>query len=140
MVPPANTTGIITFSADSNLAIVETNHYNPITIIDITTYEVVNTISINDIILEAHFQDANNSLLVVFCQNAFIVVDLIRNKQFSMPPILATSYAADQNNNIFTCVNNNLVQQAVEFTRTIDESAFYMPIELPSTEESIFDF
>ena len=107
------------------MAIIETDHYNPIQIINLTTFQVINTIPVNDVILEAYFLDSTNTIVVVFCLNSFVVANLTSNKQYILPPISATSYAGDLDGSLFTCHNDVLHQISLTFTETFDESQFY---------------
>ena len=98
------------------LAIIETDHYNPIQIMNLSTQQIINTIPVNDIIKEAYFFDLDSTIVVVFGQNSFVMANLTSNQQYSMPPITATSYAADQNGSIFTCHNNMIFQYGLNIT------------------------
>ena len=79
--PPANTTNKITFSNDTNLILIETDHYNPIQIMNLSTFQIIQTIPVNDVIKDAYFFDVENTMVVVFGQNSFVVANLTSNKQ-----------------------------------------------------------
>ena len=50
VAPPANVTQSVAFSWNSKKAIIETDHYNPVNIIDLTTYSVIHSIWVYDTI------------------------------------------------------------------------------------------
>lgn len=81
--------------------------------------------------MEAHFVDNTNTLLIVFCPDATIYVDLSNgNKQYSTYPIAGVDYASDQANSIFTCEANQLTQveivtDLVELLRHLKLNSFY---------------
>ena len=87
---------------------------------NLSNFQITNTIPVNDVIKEAYFFDASNTIVVVFGQNSFVVANLTSNKQYSMPALAATSYSADQDGSIFTCYNDMLYQQGINFTETIE--------------------
>lgn len=110
-------TGQITFSQDSTLAIIETDNFNPIKVLNLTDYVVVHSVSINDTIHSAHFLDSSNTMMIVFGQSSTVIVNLTSNSFYFVPPIVATSYTTDRvNNSIFTCSNNVLEQLEVNFS------------------------
>ena len=113
-------TAKITFSSDSSLAIIETDSINPIHIMELSTFQIIKTVQIIDTISEAHFLDASNEVIVVFGSAATYVADIIEGRKYSIPPFSATYLAADQDNNIFTCINSSLIQQRMTFVRNID--------------------
>ena len=96
----------MTFSSDSELMIIETDHFNPIIIINLVSFQVVHNISVLKIIKRAYFLDSTNTLVAIICSDAFIIADLSNNQLYAMPPFTATSYSADQNSSLFTCYNN----------------------------------
>ena len=87
---------------------------------NLSTFQVVHTIPVDDLIKEAYFFDVSNTIVVVFGESSFVVANLTSNRQYSMPPLAATSYSADQNGSIFTCHNDVLYQQGMNFTETIE--------------------
>lgn len=64
VAPTSSVTGKVTFSQDSTLAILETDSFNPIIILNITGSAniVTNSITINDIIYEVDFYDSSNTI------------------------------------------------------------------------------
>ena len=50
VAPPANVTQSIAFSRNSLVAIIETDHYNPVKILDLTTFSVLHSIWVYDTI------------------------------------------------------------------------------------------
>ena len=50
VAPPANVTQSVAFSWNSQRAIIETDHYNPVNILDLTTYSVLHSIWVYDTI------------------------------------------------------------------------------------------
>jgi hypothetical protein len=83
--PPVSATAAfsyITFSADSELAVIETDAYNPIQIINLTSLKVIKEVSISETILYASFLNSSNAELVVVCPTAIIVVDLSTLKSY----------------------------------------------------------
>ena len=103
--PNSLSTNTITFSQDSGYAVIETDNFNPIVILDLSNLTVVKNITVQDTINEAFFLDSMANILVVSGQNALIFVNLTSNEQFSTPPLRGLS-ANDQQNNIFSCYNN----------------------------------
>ena len=83
---------------------------------NLSTFQIDNTIFINDIIHKAYFLDDTNTLIAVFCQHSFIIADITTNRTYSMPPIPFTSVSADHNSSIFTCVNNAIKHDRISFT------------------------
>ena len=83
-------TGEITFSQDSNLAIIETDDRNPIQVLNLANYAVVYSVSINDTIHSAHFLDSANTMMIVFGQSSTVIVNLTSNILYTIPPIVAT--------------------------------------------------
>jgi hypothetical protein len=75
-----------------------------------TSFTTEKTFGINDTIHEVHFLDTANTLVLAFCQNALIVVNLTSGTQYSMPPINAASYDVDDSYNIYYCLANTLTQ------------------------------
>ena len=74
-----NTTNKISISRDSSLAIIETDHYNPIYVVDLTTYEIRYSVSSNQVIHEVNFLDTDKTVLVVFGSSSLVFVDLLTN-------------------------------------------------------------
>lgn len=95
--PNSSVTNTITFSFDSLLAIIETDHFNPVIVLNLTdsNFTIAYSIVINDVIIEAHFLDSSNTVLILFCLNSVTYVDLITNEQFITAKIIATVYDAD---------------------------------------------
>lgn len=107
VTPASGATGKITFSSDSSLALLETDSANELLILSMSNYSVVNSVSVLDTIIEAHFLDSTNTLVIIFCPSATIYVNLSNgNKQYSTSPIVAVDYASDQNSSIFICESN----------------------------------
>ena len=107
----AGTTDKITFSQDSTLAIIETDAVNPIAILDLNTFQVVNTILILETISSAHFLNPNSNIVVVFGILNTVFVNLFDSAQYSLPitdTIIGTDLTTDRNYQIFTCLNNSL--------------------------------
>jgi hypothetical protein len=118
VVPPVKTTGKVAFSGNSRFAAIETDHYNPIVIIDLNDYSIISKVSINDTVTEVFF--LQEDVLIVFCPSSTFIVDLSNsNKQYGIPTILGTTYGFDFDNNIFTCRNNVLRQVRVIFKRNV---------------------
>ena len=113
-------TAKITFSSDSSLAIIKTDSINPIQIMELSTFQIVKTVQIADTISEAHFLDSSNEVVVVFGSTATYVADLLERRQYELPFFPTTSLAADQDNNIFTCINSSLTQKRITFVRNAD--------------------
>ena len=82
----------ISFSQDSNFAIIETNGINPVIIKHLPNIggPLESSIGIADNIASAHFLDASNTLLIVFGQAQTHIVNLTSNVIYSFSPIVAT--------------------------------------------------
>ena len=126
-INPANTPGVtgstqmITFSQDSAFAIIETDTYNPIVIMNLTNFQVEYSISINQVINKVHFINGSNTHIIVFGVNSTILVDLTNGNQYALPLIPAVDSDVDYNNSIFTCHGNTM--------RQINISEEYVPSE-----------
>lgn len=126
-INPTNTPGVtgstqmITFSQDSAFAIIETDTYNPIVIMNLTNFQVEYSISINQVINKVHFINESNTHIIVFGVNSTILVDLTNGNQYALPLIPAVDSDVDYNNNIFTC-HANIIRQ-------INISEEYVPSE-----------
>jgi hypothetical protein len=111
----------ITFSSDSELAIIETDQFNPLEIINLTSLRIVHSIAINDTILYAHFLNSSNRFVSVICSNSFIIVDLHTSTLYPVAStgFSADSYASDYSSNVFVCQNgaNIITQQNITFTK-----------------------
>lgn len=46
---------------------------------ELTTFQTIKTIPINDTIIEAHFLDASNELVIVFGATSTYIIDLLTN-------------------------------------------------------------
>ena len=128
-------TNKVTFSNDSLLAIIETDNFNPIYIINVNTFSVISSFFIDDLIIEANFLDTSNKYLTVFCQNSFRIVDISKGKQYIMPAISATTLATDWQSNIFTCQNDVLLQRKISVST---EDQFKYQLVLDEQVEEIF--
>jgi hypothetical protein len=121
--PPSttNTLSGINFSADSELVILETDAFNPLLVVNLTTNLTLHSIIINETILYAHFLNSSNQQLVVHCQNSLILVDLATMSQYQVsPPLTANIFVADELSNVFTCQNGAsslLEQRTIVFTK-----------------------
>ena len=124
-INPANTPGVtgstqmITFSQDSAFAIVETDTYNPIVIVNLTNFQVEYSISISQVINKVHFINGSNTHIIVLGVNSTVLVDLTNGNQYTLPLIPAVDTDVDYNNNIFTCYGNTM--------RQINISSEYIP-------------
>ena len=118
-----NATDTIVVSKDSTLAILEIDHYLPIMVFDLNTFQLKHSISSNQIVKQATFLDTEKTVMIVFGQLTLIYVDLLTGEQFELSPLSATTFASDQMGSYFTCINDSLTHQMVNFTRTgINES------------------
>jgi hypothetical protein len=118
VTPSSGSTSKITFSADSSLALIETDQANPLVVLHMSNYSELTSFSITHTITEAHFLDASNSIVVVLCPDATIFVDLSNNNtQYAITAILETTYATDQQNYLFSCTSNVVKQTYLNFTR-----------------------
>ena len=86
--------------------IIETDHFNPVQIINLTSSEVIHSLHVSEVILEAQFLNASNQQLTLHCAQSLIIIDLQTKKQYRTPQILATSFAVNVNNTVVTCHNN----------------------------------
>ena len=85
-VPPVPTpvflTELITFSQDSSLALLETSTYNPLFLINLNTFTSYNVISTTSGIPGAFFLNSSLSIVVVFTDSKFFLVDMARGMEF----------------------------------------------------------
>ena len=70
---PINATNKIAISRDSSLAIIETDHYNPIFVVDLNNFEVKYSVSSNQVIHEVNFLDTEKTVLVIFGSNSLVL-------------------------------------------------------------------
>jgi hypothetical protein len=120
MLPTPNALSEINFSADSELVILETDAFNPLLVVNLTSNTALHSVTVNDTILRAHFLNSSNQQLVVHCQNSLRLVDLPTGSQYLLPAISPDSYATDSDSHIFTCQNGAsslLEQKKLTFTR-----------------------
>lgn len=104
------TTNTITFSYDSSLAIIETDYYNPIIVLDVASLTKFKEISINDSIRLAFFLNSSNDYIVVIGSASTYLVDLVNDVQYAISPIVAAAYDSFLDNTVVTCYNN-VIQQ-----------------------------
>lgn len=57
---PTSATNMITFSQDSNYAVIETDNYNPVVVLSISSLSVFQSVYVNDVISNAYFLDNLN--------------------------------------------------------------------------------
>ena len=81
------------------------------------TFQIVKEITVADNIFEAHFLNSSNELIIVFGLNSRFILDIRDDRQYAIPTPFATYITTDQQNNIFTCANSNIVQERVTFVR-----------------------
>jgi hypothetical protein len=94
---PTTTNAIsdITFSADSELVILETDSFNSLEIVNLSSLLTVYSIRIDDVINYAHFLNSSSQQIVVHGQKALLVVDLPTGTQYEIPyPITANNFEA----------------------------------------------
>ena len=96
-------TKTISFSQDSSLAIVETDNFNPIEILNTSDLSTVHTIDVFEPIESAHFINSSNFYVIIFGATTTFFVDIDARSQFHLTYIPGRSYTTDLNNNIFTC-------------------------------------
>jgi hypothetical protein len=75
-VSSPNSLSSVTFSQDSQLAILETDAHNPLLIINLTTFTTFHSFSISDTILYTHFLNSSNDFVVVFKPSGMQIIDL----------------------------------------------------------------
>ena len=142
-LPPVPTPGWvtekITFSQDSSLALLETDTYNPLILINLNTFSSSNVSSIPSAISGAFFLNSSHSLVVVFTVAEFFLVDLANGVEYQLPFISATSTAADQDNNLFICHNNVVYQIRVSCSPLPSDSSFFLPLKLNDKEQKALD-
>ena len=94
VTPPGtpDVTKKISFSQDSNFAIIETDMINPVIVKHLANIggPLEHSITIADNITSAHFLDASNTLLIIFGQAQTHIVNLTSNAIYSFSPIVAT--------------------------------------------------
>jgi len=106
VIPAINSTKKITFSQDSTLAIVESDSYNPIIVIDIVNEALSSLIVITDTIYEAHFINSSNDYVVVLGQANMVLVDIPNDMKYPLPTMQDTAYGSNYENTIYTCTAN----------------------------------
>jgi hypothetical protein len=99
---PPNTSGSdilsVSFSADSALAIIETDSLNPLRVVNLTSgsFEIICSINISETVQYAHFLNASNNLVVVFRQSATVLLDLTTLSSYPLAPaVTAQAFAFD---------------------------------------------
>jgi hypothetical protein len=104
----------ITFSSDSTLALIESDNFNPLYIMNISSNSLYRTIPVDvGIIHSAHFINSTDQYVIVFGTNATVLVDIIDSLQYSLPVISGTDFTTDHANNIFVCMNNQIQQSSI---------------------------
>ena len=114
--PNTSCTKTISFSQDSSLAIVETDLFNPIVILNTVDLSIVHSIMALEAVDSVHFVNSSNDFIIVFQATSTFFVDLNTSKFYPLPYIPATSYTTDIGNNIFTCQNNILTQISISYS------------------------
>jgi hypothetical protein len=88
----------VSFSADSALAIIETDSLNPLRVVNLTSgsFEIICSINISETVQYAHFLNASNNLVVVFRQSATVLLDLTTLSSYPLAPaVTAQAFAFD---------------------------------------------
>jgi len=75
--PSGGSTGKITFSKDNHYAIVETDNYNPLVILELSNFTVWQSLLIDDVIHQSYFLGTDNQRVIVFGKTATLYVELL---------------------------------------------------------------
>lgn len=86
-----NRTGSISFSSDSQLAIVEVDTLKPVRVVNLTDFTTIANISVNGAITSTSFLDFDNRFLIVFAASATVIYDLKYQQFNTLTPKLLTS-------------------------------------------------
>ncbi len=68
-------TNFISFSSDSSLAIIETDSWNPIRILNLTDFTVVDNLTIQDQVMSVNFMDVDNQYILINCNSSDYILD-----------------------------------------------------------------
>jgi hypothetical protein len=114
----------VTFSSDSQFAIIETDSLNSLKIIELTSgsFSTVHSISISETVQYASFLNSSNDFILIFKQTALTLIDLTTMNSYQITPaITAQAFTSDYDNNFYTCKDGvNLIEQYnVSFTRVV---------------------
>ena len=105
--PNTQTTQSINFNSLSTLIAIQTDNYNPVIVLELQTFTVKNTITINDVIKDVQFLDSNDRFLSIVCLSSNKIVDLTTNKLYSDDFTVSTRVRTGKwNNKLYTCLNN----------------------------------
>ena len=122
-------TQTISFSQDSSLAIVETDNFNPIAILNTSDLSEVHTIDVFEAVQSAHFVNSSNFFVVIFGETTTFFVDLDTGGQYQLTHIPAKYYTTDLDNHIFTCNNNVIEQRVLSYYIRDPNSELYRPLK-----------
>lgn len=100
-------TSNIIFSKDNSYAIIETDSYNNLVILNIINFTVYKSFYVEDLILSAFFIGNDSSMVVAFGTNRTTFIDLSKDRIYQTPAIPATAYGVSDQQ-IFTCYNNTI--------------------------------
>ena len=110
MTPSSIQTENIAISADSSLAIIETNFLNNITILNMDTNTTEASFYFPEGVYSANFLNSSNNFVIVFGYWTTVIYDISLGIEYQIGFIPGTISVTDRLNNAFTCVDNTITQ------------------------------
>jgi len=112
--PTFLSTGTISFSRDNKYAIIETDNFNPVVVLSLSNFTVINSIKVDDVIYSSLFFDVSKNRALVLAKNEIVIFELATNLSYSLPPINASIFGVDSSMNLFFCSNNTITRMSFD--------------------------